>query len=266
MEKAKNPIGIIDSGIGGFTVAKAVSQALPQEDILYLGDGANAPYGNRSSQELVQLAKYLVDFMDKSQVKLLLVACNTISCLHQEYQDHIHCPVLYVVQSGASGVAKHRCDKIGVISTQFTHQQGVYRRYIQEIAPEKQVFSQGSTHLVGLIEENKGDKASETAIIAELEDVISPLVAEGVGCCVLGCTHYPLAMPQLKATFPQLAFSDPAQEMALEAKALLTDNNLLNTSGGKLTVYTTGHRDKQIPHLQRSGLVAEEILHYPPLV
>lgn len=266
MEERKKPIGIIDSGIGGFTVAKAVSQVLPDEDILYLGDGANAPYGNRSSAQLVDLARYMVDFMDKSQVKLLLVACNTISCLHQHYENHIHCPVLYVVKSGARGVAKQPFEKIAVISTQFTHQQGVYEENIRQIAPEKRVFSQGSTHLVRLIEENKGDAPSEAAIVQELKSVLNPLVEKGVGCCVLGCTHYPLVMKQLEETFPQLIFSDPAQEMAEEAKALLAHNNLLNTEGGLLTVYTTGDTEKQVPHLQRGGLVAHEIRHLPPLI
>ncbi len=261
----QHPIGIIDSGIGGFTVAKAVAEILPREDILYLGDGANAPYGNRTGEELVKLAKYMVDFMEKQQVKLLLVACNTISCLHKAYEDHIHCPVLYVVKSGAVGVCRQATEKIGVISTQFTHQQGVYCRYIQEIAPEKQVFSQGSTHLVRLIEGNQGDKASETAIVNELKAVVSPLVAEGIGSLVLGCTHYPLVMEQLQNTFPDLMFSDPAQEMARQTQDLLTNNNLLNTSGGILTVYTTGDTQTQAPHLKRAGLQAESVQHLAPL-
>lgn len=265
MNQANNAIGIIDSGIGGFSVAKAVKALLPQEDILYFGDGANAPYGNRTGDELVSLAKYMVEFMNKSQVKLLLVACNTISCLADSYEGEIDCPTLYVVKSGALAVAKSEFQKIGVISTNFTHQQGMYSQYICEIAPEKQVYSQGSTNLVRFIEENKGDQASRLAIQGELEEVLSPLVQQGIGCCVLGCTHYPLAMDVLRDTFPSLAFSDPAEEMARQAKAFLSDNNLLNHNGGKLTVYTSGQVELQAPHLQRACLQAEDVRHIRPL-
>lgn len=265
MNRAKQAIGIIDSGIGGFSVAKSVKKLLPKEDILYFGDGANAPYGNRSSQELTALATYMVDFMNQSQVKLLLVACNTISCLANTYEEKILSPVLYVVKSGASGIAQSNYQKIGVISTNFTHQQGMYAKSIQEIYPDKEVFSQGSTHLVRLIEENKGDLPSKEAIASELFSVISPLQKEGIECCVLGCTHYPLALDILKDCFPDLPFSDPAEEMARQAKALLADNNLLNLDGGKLTVFTSGDTTLQGPHLKRAGLVADSVEHITPL-
>lgn len=260
-------IGIIDSGIGGFTVAKSIRKALPHEDILYLGDGANAPYGNRSSEELTALAKYMVQFMNQQRVKLLLVACNTISCLADSYQEDIACPVLYVVKSGAKGVATLDVEKIAVISTLFTHEKQMYAKYIHEISPEKQVYSGGSRHLVGLIENNRGDKESAEGIKEEIRQVLTPLVAEGAECCVLGCTHYPLAMEELTTCFPTLPFSDPATEMAKEATTLLSDNNLLNSRGGTLTVYTTGDPILQEAHLERAGLLpVGAILHLPPLV
>lgn len=266
MEQKKRPIGIVDSGIGGFTVAKAVRALLPQEDILYLGDGANAPYGNRSQEELVALAKYMVKFMNESQVKLLLVACNTISCLATAYAEDIACPVLYVVKSGAKGVAKEEFDQIAAISTNFTHQQGMYRQYIQEIAPEKKVVSQGSTHLVRLIEENTGDSQSRQAIQEEITAVLSPLLTEEGGCCVLGCTHYPLALDVFQECFPKTKFIDPAQEMAKETKSFLNDNGLLNSDGGLLTVYTTGEVALQTPHLKRASLVDCKVKYLAPLL
>ncbi len=258
----KQGIGIIDSGIGGFTVAKSLKALLPQEDILYLGDGANAPYGNRSQEELVSLAKYMINFMNQGKVKLLLVACNTISCLAQQYESEIQCPVLYVVRAGAMGVAQAPYQKIGVMSTVFTHKQGIYGKYIQEIAPEKEVISTGSTHLVRLLEES----APQSALEQEIKQVLSPLVAQGIEVCVLGCTHYPLAEEALHATFPTLPFSDPAEEMARQAKGFLTQQNLLNPEGGKLTVYTTGEVSLQAEHLKRAGLVADSLAYLNPLI
>lgn len=260
------PIGIIDSGIGGFSVAKAIKSRLPQEDILYLGDGANAPYGNRSSEELTALASYMVDFMNKQQVKLLLIACNTISCLASTYEKEIASPVLYVAKSGALGVAKQNYSKIGVISTNFTHQKEMYKQHIHQLHPEKEVFSQGSTHLVQLIERNQGDKESSQLIQKEIHSVLTPLLADGIQVCVLGCTHYPLVLKEFVTCYPNLPFSDPASEMAQEAEQLLSDNNLLNYSGGKLSVFTTGATELQEEHLKRANLFpATEIRHHTPL-
>lgn len=261
------PIGIIDSGIGGFTVAKSIQKALPHEDILYLGDGANAPYGNRTEEELIALAKYMVRFMNEQKVKLLLVACNTISCLSSHYEEEILSPVLYVAKSGARGVAKKEFEKIGVISTKFTHEKQMYQQFIQEISPEKQVFSCGSTHLVRLIEGNMGDASSREAIERELRSVIDPLLDCGIEALVLGCTHYPLADQELKTCYPNLILSDPAEEMSVEAKALLSDNNQLNLNGGKLAVYTTGEVGLQAPHLERAGLFpVDQVKFLEPLV
>lgn len=256
-------IGIIDSGIGGFTVAHSVRQLLPHEDIIYLGDGANAPYGNRSEEQLIALAQYMVDFMNAQQVKLLLVACNTISCLASFYQSRIACPVLYVVESGARGVGNYK--NVGVISTQFTHKKGIYAQSIQKIAPHTMVHSQGSTHLVQLIESHRGDPSSDRAILQELETVISPLVAQKIDCLVFGCTHYPLVRDHCMSLFPQLPLSDPAVTMAEEAKTLLTENQELNNDGGALRVYTTGDVSLQEPHLKRAKLFpVTSISHYPP--
>lgn len=262
----RRPIGIIDSGIGGFSVAKSIRQSLPQEDIIYLGDGANAPYGNRTAQELTALASYMVEFMNQQEVKLLLVACNTISCLASTYEHNIQSPVLYVVKAGAQGVATQSYRKVGVISTNFTHQKGMYSQYIQEINPNMEVLSAGSTHLVRLIEENTGDRASTLAMEEELNSVISPLVEKGIECCVLGCTHYPLASGQLAHCFPNLPFSDPAEEMARQARELLSSQQLLSDCGGSLTVYTTGETSLQEAHLKRANLFpVTDILHHKPL-
>lgn len=258
-----SPIGIIDSGVGGFTVARSVQRLLPSENLIYLGDGANAPYGNRTGEELISLAKYTVGFMMSHQVKLLLIACNTISCLAQHYEDRITCPVLYVVKSGARGIATQNYQKIGVISTNFTHQQQMYARSILEISPEKQVLSQGSTHLVRLIEER--DSASSEAICQELRHCIDPLLAQGVECCVLGCTHYPLAEQELQQCYPNLPFSDPAEHMAIEAAQLLREQNLENHAGGRFDLFTTGEVSLQAAHLKRAGLAPTSVAHHPPL-
>lgn len=266
----EHAIGIIDSGIGGYSVAKAIRTRLPQEHILYLGDGANAPYGNRTAPELTQLAQYMVHFTNQQKVKLLLVACNTISCLAPTYSQEIACPVLFVVQSGASGVADSTYDKIGVVSTNFTHEKGMYTQSIHNLSPTKEVYSAGSTHLVRLIEQYHGDTPTEQEMETEIRSVLAPLVKEGIEVCVLGCTHYPLALSQFQHCYPDLLFSDPAEEMAREAEQFLKSHHLLRESStpqsGELTVYTTGEPHLQEAHLKRVGLSTRKaIAHLPPL-
>ena len=113
----ESPIGVIDSGIGGFSVARKVQKLMPHENLLYLGDGANTPYGNHSAEEILTMTRYMLRFMEEHSVKALLVACNTISCLIDQYRDEMSCPVLSVVQAGADAVAQLPAQKVGVIST-----------------------------------------------------------------------------------------------------------------------------------------------------
>ena len=141
MSNQNRPIGIIDSGIGGFSVARRVRRQLPNENILYFGDGGNNPYGNHTAEEILSLTRYMLDFMRQRQVKALLVACNTISCLIDEYRREMDCPVLSVVQAGAESAAHRPEKRVGVISTCFTASTGCYPALIAQLAPEKKVFS-----------------------------------------------------------------------------------------------------------------------------
>ncbi|MFI3250646.1 MAG: glutamate racemase [Eubacteriales bacterium] len=256
-----NQIGIIDSGIGGYTVARQIQSLLPHEDIIYFGDGANAPYGNRTPSELLALARYMVDFMNQNEVKLLLVACNTISCLSHQYQNEIKSPALFVVQSGAIGASTLSHRHIGVISTQFTHKNGVYARYIGEISQDKRIISNGSTNLVAMIE------GEDPTIAKEVRHCMEPLTAQNITACILGCTHYPLALDVFTKEYPEIEFLDPAHQMAIQAKNLLTEQKNLapETKLGTMTVYTSGDPERQAPHLERAKLERiSKILHHKP--
>ena len=136
-------IGVIDSGIGGFSVARKVQKLLPNENILYLGDGANTPYGNHSAEEILTMTRYMLKFMEEKGVKALLVACNTISCLIDEYRDDMSCPVLSVVEAGAQAVQEQELDKVGVISTCFTASTKCYPDLIGKLSPKTEVISHG---------------------------------------------------------------------------------------------------------------------------
>ena len=228
----ESPIGVIDSGIGGFSVARKVQKLMPHENLLYLGDGANTPYGNHSAEEILTMTRYMLRFMEDHGVKALLVACNTISCLIDQYRDEMSCPVLSVVQAGADAVAQLPAHKVGVISTCFTASTHCYPDLIGKVAPDKQVISHGCPNLANLVERNVGNPAGQAAIDDDLRENLEQLVnEEKVECCVLGCTHYPLLSDVIRHIMgPDVTLINSGREAARALQALLVSSDRLNES------------------------------------
>lgn len=252
-----SPIGVIDSGIGGFSVARKVQQMLPRENLLYLGDGANTPYGNHTADEILIMTRYMLRFMEEKGVKALLVACNTISCLIDRYRDDVSCPVLSVVQAGADAVKDLDVHKVGVVSTCFTASTGCYPQLIGRAAPDKIVISHGCANLASMVERNVGSPEAQAAIDAEIKGELTGLVEQdGIECCVLGCTHYPLVMENIVRLFPNLPLLDPAEQMAKEVTAYLEREGLRNDGGepGRLDIFTTGSVEEYARKAERVGL------------
>lgn len=263
------PIGIIDSGIGGFSVARRVQKLLPHENLLYLGDGANTPYGNHTGQEILELTRYMLRFMRDHEVKGLLVACNTISCLIDQYRDEMDCPVFSVVQAGADAVAQLPYQKIGVVSTCFTAESGCYPRLIEQVAPGRQIISHGCPNLANLVEQNVGNPDAQPLIDGDLTENLEPLVSrEQIQCCVLGCTHYPLVEENIRRLYPDLVLVDPAERMAEGLKAYLSQSDLMNeqTETGRLDIFTTGSLEEYIKKANKVGLnPINSVQFYPPI-
>lgn len=253
-----SPIGVIDSGIGGFSVARKVQKLLPHENLLYFGDGANTPYGNHSAEEILDMTRYMLRFMEEKGVKALLVACNTISCLIDQYRDEMTCPVLSVVQAGADAVHQlPQVDKVGVISTVFTHNTGCYAQLIGQSSPEKTVISHGCPNLAILVEQHVGDPAARHLIDADLQRELAPLVeGDKIQYCVLGCTHYPLVADNITALYPGLTLLDPAEQMAKTVLTYLQEKDLVNDGPGHgtLEIYTTGSVEEYTQKAAKVGL------------
>ena len=224
----ESPIGVIDSGIGGFSVARKVQKLMPHENLLYLGDGANTPYGNHSAEEILTMTRYMLRFMEDHGVKALLVACNTISCVIGQCEGEVSCPTFNAVQVGAEAAARLSVDKIGVISTVFTHNSRCYPEGILARSPKKLVvLSCGCPDLARLVEHNLGDPAGMAEVEADLRLEMDGIVREGIQCCVLGCTHYPLLRSTLRRLMGEdVVLVNPAYETAIELKQLLEERGL----------------------------------------
>ena len=268
--RKQRPIGVLDSGIGGFSVVRQLQQRLPEEDLIYFGDGAHIPYGNHPRQRIIDMARYMFHFMEERQVKALMVACNTISCLIDACADAVSCPTFHAVQAGADAAAKLDVEKVGVISTVFTHNSRCYPTRIQEQSPRKMVvLSCGCPDLARLVEHNLGDPTGmdevERNLKLELDDMV---LREKIQCCVLGCTHYPLVEDRIRKLYPELPLIDPAWEMAQQVADYLEREELRQEKGhrGTLKIYTTGDVEEYALRARQVGL--KEVCgveYYPPM-
>lgn len=226
----QQPIGVFDSGIGGLTVVRALMERLPFENIVYFGDTARVPYGIKSVETITHYATQIVEFLLRQEVKLLIIACNTIAAVAREAVDSISLvPVLDVIDAGArSAVADARTRAVGVIGTLATINSNAYPRAINRYAPGIKIYSQACPLLVPLVEEGWFDHPVTRMTVQEY---LNPVLAECVDTMVLGCTHYPL----LKAIFrsvagPGIRLVDSAEAMADITASLLQKTGLSNLS------------------------------------
>lgn len=268
MVTQESAIGMIDSGIGGFSVARMVQRRLPNENLIYIGDGANTPYGNRTAEEILRLTRYMLGFMEEKGVKTILVACNTISSLIEQYRNETSCPVVSVVQAGVEAVAELDVERVGVISTGFTHSTGCYPKLIGKVSPEKTVISRSCPNLANLVEQDFRSPQVQEMIDVELEENLGALIAQhNIQCCVLGCTHYPLVEERIKGLYPNMPFIDPALQMAKTVEEYLASAGLLNPRAqqGTLDIYTTKGVEKYGRRSAMAGLnPVTSVQFYPP--
>jgi len=240
MLNSSAPIGVMDAGLGGFTTVKELQKLLPCENIIYLGEGKYQPYGNRSEDEILFLTRQILDFLREKGVKAVAVACNTISTLIEKYQPFYDFKIFSIVQAGAQDVITMNLREVGVLSTVFTAQTGQYARLINTGLPETKVYPQGCPWLARIIEDGTLD---QERINKELKNTLGKLATEhpSLDSLVLGCTHYPLVVPNIKKLYPQFTrFINPAASQARMVKEYLESNNALRTgSQGTLHIYTT---------------------------
>lgn len=250
MARAISPIGVIDSGVGGLTTVAQLSKLLPGENIVYCGDNGNAPYGNRSGEEIVELTKKMLTFLADRDVKMVAVACNTISATFDTpglagYENQFGFPVLSIIRAAAEDVVKMAYTKVGVIATAFTVKSGCYGKLIDALESDIHVYGEPSERLAALIEQ--GDLTS-AAIDADVTTHVDNLMGAhpDVKDIVLGCTHYPIVESIFQSKAPHVAFINPAQAQARAIRLHLSQAGLLHhgehDAVGTLDINTSGGR------------------------
>lgn len=183
------PIGIFDSGVGGLTVARAISQLLPRESLLYIGDTARSPYGPKPIADVRRYSLEILDTLVEQGVKMLVIACNTASAaVLRDARERYDVPVVEVIGPAVrTALATTRNSRIGVIGTTGTISSGAYQDML-EVNPNVTVFAQACPRFVDFVE---AGVTGSPEVLHVAEEYLAPLRHAGVDTLVLGCTHYP---------------------------------------------------------------------------
>ena len=221
------PIGVFDSGVGGLTVVKEIIGNLPNEKIIYFGDTARVPYGNKSPETIIRYSKQIANFLISQNVKAIVIACNTASALALDaVAETVDIPVIGVVRPGTEAAVKATANRrIGVIGTEGTVKSGIYDRYIQEKAPDAVVFDKACPLFVNLVEEGMID---DPVTVIMIHRYLDELIKErDIDTLILGCTHYPLLQEVIRREIGgKVKLVNPAYETACTLKRLLKDQDL----------------------------------------
>ncbi len=239
---SKSPIGLFDSGFGGLTVLREVVRELPFENILYLGDTANLPYGNKSPEKIKQLTLESGKFLYGQGIKLLIVACHTASSYALEaLQKALPIPVIGMIEPGLTALmGATQTGRVAILGTASTIQSGIYQKRL----PLLNVLPIACPLFVPLIEEGFATHPA-TELIAR--EYLAPLIKGRCDSALLACTHYPLIRPLLASLLgPRVTLVEPALHCARIAKYLLAKHHLLNDSSQKpeRVFYTTDSPEK----------------------
>ena len=260
-------IGVFDSGLGGLTAVRQLRRLMPSENIIYFGDTARVPYGNRSRETLLQYARQDLRFLSSFDLKAVVVACGTVStnCL-EALRSESGIPVIGVVEPAVErAAALTRSGRVGLVATRASVASGAYERAFQAAAPGLEVHSLACPLFVPLVEEGRcrpGDVVIETVA----REYLTPLAEAGVDVLVLGCTHYPLLREVIGAVMgPDVALIDVGQEAARAARAYLQAHSAAAPEGQGDVVYCTSDRPADFERMARMFLY-EDMEHCPRLV
>ncbi len=224
------PIGFFDSGLGGLTCIPYLMKALPKERIIYFGDTARTPYGSKALSTIRLFSMQIADFLVKENVKMIVIACNTVSstCLAELQQKYPEIPIVGIIEPNAEVVAKtcNETDQIGIIGTKVTIRSKAYEKLIDERNSRLNLYATPCPTFVPLIEEGIiQNEIMDLSIRYYLDQFIS---YNRINTLVLGCTHYPLIRRNLEKLYPGLRIINPSEEIIENIKAQLIKNDLLS--------------------------------------
>jgi glutamate racemase len=234
------PIGVFDSGVGGLTVVKELIAQLPGEDLVYFGDTARVPYGIKSQETVIKFSIENILFLLKQDVKLICVACNTVSSFAlPAIKNYFKIPIVGVITPAVrEAVYATQNKKIGVIGTRGTIRSRAYENEIKHLDPKIKVTALSCPLFVPFAEEGL---VEGNAVLEVARNYLKPLKEARVDTVILGCTHYPLLKPVIRQVLGKdIKLIDSAKQVAIEVKRILSAENILSKSRkGKRRFYVS---------------------------
>jgi glutamate racemase len=216
-----NPIGVFDSGIGGTSIWNAIHDLLPNEKTIYLADSKNAPYGQKTKEEIVALSKKNVDLLLEMNCKLIVVACNTATTnAIRELRADYDIPIIGIEPAIKPAATNSKTQVIGILATKGTLNSELFNK-TAEMFQNTKIVEQVGFGLVQLIEEGNLNSPKMTQL---LESYLRPMIEANIDYLVLGCSHYPYLIPQIKKILPEhIQIIDSGEAVARQTLNILRD-------------------------------------------
>lgn len=238
------PIGVLDSGVGGLSVLKCLHQMLPHEDFIYLGDTARTPYGTRPEAQIREFVEEMIAWLAKQNIKQLVIACNTLTMLGVETLQKAYPFTIIGMSKGEQLLLNaSKKKKVGVLATPFTIAKETHKKAILAVDSKAQVFPLACPEFVQLIEK---EKFASSELKAAIGKYAAPLKAAGIDALILSCTHFPFIREEIqKELGAGVKIIDPAAATSGDAILALKKEDLLRTAGtGKVTVCCTADLER----------------------
>jgi glutamate racemase len=236
----QQPIGLFDSGIGGTSIWKEVHQLLPMESTIYLSDSKNAPYGEKTVEEILQLSIKNTEWLLSKNCKLIIVACNTATTNTIDYlRKNYTVPFIGIEPAIKPAALNSKTKAIGVLATKGTLSSKLFEKTTSEFAKNIITIEQDGEGLVPLIEAGKINSKETYELLTKY---LTPMLPHNLDYLVLGCTHYPYLIPQIqKIVGKQVTIIDSGKAVAKQTKAILEKYKLLsNATSTNFKFYTNG--------------------------
>lgn len=233
-----NPIGLFDSGIGGTSIWKEIHQLLPNEDTIYLADSKNAPYGQKSKEEIIHLSYKNTEFLLEQNCKIIVVACNTATTnAIKELRAKYKVPFIGIEPAIKPAALHSKTQKIGILATKGTLNSELFYKNVEQFQ-DIQILEQIGYGLVELIENGQINSAEMDELIHKY---LNPMIQSNIDYLVLGCSHYPYLIPQLKKILPEnISIIDSGEAVAKQTKKILQESvGLRENSTPSSTIFYT---------------------------
>ena len=239
------PIGIFDSGVGGLTIYKEIHKLLPHENIIYLADSKNAPYGEKTKQEIIDISVKNTEFLLSKGCKIIVVACNTASTNAVQYlRSHYKVPFIRVQPAIKPAALNSRTKIVGILATKGTLKSDLLLETSQKFAQGVEVVEQIGEGLVALIEKG-GMHSTEMDVL--LQSHIQPMLKKKIDYLVLGCTHYPFLTPQIEALVgDKVKVLDSGEAIARQTKVILEQESMINKDHNEISRFFYTNKDTNV--------------------